>query len=80
MQDPNLTVHQVKSDKPTPALSYCPGSAYMVLGLPSSEAIKQWHDLGITVFVLKYSIPDKADEEFKDVQRAIRLVRHQAKK
>lgn len=52
----------------------------MILGLPSSEVIKQWHAPGITVFILKYSIPDKADEAFKDVQRAIRLVRHQAQR
>ena len=57
--DPNLSVYQVKSDKPTPAVVYCPGGAYMVLGLPSEKDIKNWHDLGITVFVLKYTIPDK---------------------
>ena len=78
--DPNLSVYQVKSDKPTPAVVYCPGGAYMVLGLPSEKDIKNWHDLGITVFVLKYSIPDKMDAAFKDVQRAMRLVRHQASK
>ena len=71
--DPNLSVYQVKSDKPTPAVVYCPGGAYMVLGLPSEKDIKNWHDLGITVFVLKYSIPDKMDAAFKDVQRAVRL-------
>ena len=78
--DPNLTVYQVKSATPTPAIVYCPGGAYKVLGLPSDADIKNWHDLGITVFVLKYTIPDNLDAAFKDVQRAVRLVRHQAKK
>ena len=78
--DPNLTVYLAKSDTPTPAVIYCPGGAYMIQALPSEEVIKGWHDLGITVFVLKYTIPDNPDAAFKDVQRAVRLVRHQAKK
>lgn len=78
--DPYLTAYPAKSDTPTPALVYCPGGAYKILGLPSEDVIKQWNDLGITVFVLKYRIPDQLDEAFQDVQRAVRLVRHQAKK
>lgn len=78
--DPNLTVYQVKSDTPTPAIIYCPGGAYKILGMPTEKDIKQWHDLGITVFVLKYTIPDNSDAAFKDVQRALRLVRHQSSK
>ena len=78
--DPYLTVYPVKSDTPTPALVFCPGGAYKILGLPSAADIKKWNDLGITVFVLKYRIPDQLDEAFQDVQRAVRLVRHQAKK
>ena len=78
--DPNMTVYQTESDKPTPAIVYCPGGAYKILAIPSAEVIKGWHDLGISVFVLKYTIPDDPDAAFKDVQRAVRLVRHQAKK
>lgn len=80
VKDPNLTVYPVKSDKPTPAVVYCPGGAYMILGIPSEDEIKQWHDLGVSVFVLKYTIPDKQEAAFKDIQRAVRLVRHQAEK
>jgi acetyl esterase/lipase/lysophospholipase L1-like esterase len=76
--DPYLTVYPVKSDKPTPALVFCPGGAYKILGLPSVADIKKWNDLGLTVFVLKYRIPDQLDEAFQDIQRAVRLVRHQA--
>lgn len=78
--DPNITVYLAKSANPTPALLYCPGGAYKVLGLPSPETIKQWNDLGMSVFVLKYTIPDDPDAAFKDVQRSMRLLRHQAAK
>lgn len=77
--DPNLTVHLGESDQPTPAVVYCPGGAYKILGLPSGVEIKKWNDLGISLFVLKYTIPDKPDAVFEDIQRAMRLVRHQAK-
>ena len=78
--DPYLTVYPAKSAQPTPAVVYCPGGAYKILGIPSAETIKQWNDLGITLFVLKYTIPDNPNAAFEDVQRAMRLVRHQAKK
>ena len=77
--DPNMMVYQVKSDKPTPAFVFCPGGAYKILGLPPQDWMKQWNDLGVTVFVLKYTIPDDLDAAFRDIQRAVRLVRHQAK-
>ena len=78
--DPNLTVHLAKSEQPTPALVYCPGGAYKILAIPSAEEIKKWNDLGISLFVLKYTIPDAPDTAFQDIQRAMRLVRHQAQK
>jgi len=76
--DPHFTVYPAKRDEPTPAVVYCPGGAYKILGMPSAEDIKMWNDLGITLFVLKYTIPDNPDAAFQDVQRAVRLVRHQA--
>ncbi|MBT7067350.1 MAG: alpha/beta hydrolase fold domain-containing protein [Verrucomicrobia bacterium] len=78
--DPHMTVHPAKSDKPTPAIVYCPGGAYRILAIPTAETIKQWHELGITVFVLKYTIPNNLDAAFRDIQRAIRLVRHEAER
>lgn len=77
--DPNLTVYQAKSDKATPAVVYCPGGAYMILD-PQQPAIKWLNGQGITVFMLKYTIPKNPDAAFEDIQRAMRLVRHQAKK
>ena len=78
--DPNMTVYQAKSDKPTPAIIFNPGGGYMFLGIPSVAHLKEWNDLGITVFLLKYTIPNNPDAAFKDIQRAMRLVRHQANK
>ncbi len=78
--DPYMTVYKAKSDKPTPAIVYCPGGAYMILGIPSKEDIKKWNDKGISIFLLRYTIPNNPDAAFKDVQRAVRMVRHQAKK
>ena len=78
--DPNMTVYPVKSKKATPALVYCPGGAYKLLDMTFMRNMKRWNDLGITVFVLKYRIPDDLDAAFQDIQRAVRLVRHQAKK
>ena len=76
--DPYLTVFKADSDNPTPAVVYCPGGAYKILDL--QPPLIQWLNAqGITVFMLKYTIPDKPDAAFEDIQRAMRLVRHQAK-
>ena len=83
VKDPHLIVYPAKTDKPATALIYNPGGAYMILDLPSRQKTQQWNDLGITVFVHKYTIPDQAEQAeqaFQDLQRAIRLVRFQAKK
>jgi acetyl esterase/lipase len=79
IKDPNMTVYQADSVKPTPAVVYCPGGAYKVLD-PRSELVEWLNEQGITVFMLKYTIPDNRDAAFNDVQRAMRMVRHQAKK
>ena len=76
--DPNLTVFKAASDNPTPAVVYCPGGAYKILD-PQPPLIQWLNAQGITVFMLKYTIPDKPDAAFEDIQRAMRLVRHQAK-
>ncbi|WDE99326.1 GDSL-type esterase/lipase family protein [Lentisphaera profundi] len=80
VKDPYLTVYPAKNDKPAVALIYNPGGAYKILGIPDREHIQKWNDLGITVFVHRYSIPDQPDKAFQDLQRAMRLVRSQAKK
>ncbi|MFC7338738.1 alpha/beta hydrolase [Haloferula chungangensis] len=79
IKDPNLTVYQVESDRPTPAVIYCPGGAYKQVSVLQSY-IEWLNGMGITVFALNYTVPNDREAAFKDGQRAIRLVRHQASK
>ncbi|MDQ8183305.1 alpha/beta hydrolase [Pelagicoccus sp. SDUM812005] len=79
IKDPNLTVFPVQSTEPTPAVLYCPGGGYVHL-TPRSPIIKWLNDQGITVFMLKYTVPDDREAAFRDVQRAMRVVRRDAAK
>ncbi|QDT08457.1 alpha/beta hydrolase [Planctomycetes bacterium K23_9] len=65
----------------------CPGGGYNILAWDHEGVqIAQWfNSIGVSAFVLKYRvprrIPDKIHwEPMQDVQRAIRVVRHNAKK
>ena len=79
---PYLNLYPVRSDKPTPAMIVCPGGGYghVCMDKEGSEAEPWLSKLGVTTIVLAYSTPGKRDEAFKDVRRAIRLVRHNAEK
>lgn len=79
IKDPNLTVYKVESDHPTPAVLYCPGGAYKQVSVLQSY-IESLNGMGITVFALNYTVPNDREAAFKDVQRAMRLVRHDASK
>jgi acetyl esterase/lipase len=79
VKDPNLTVFQVQSPQPTPAVIYCPGGGYAHL-TPQPEIIKWLTDNGMTVFMLKYTVPKDREAAFRDVQRAMRVVRFNAEK
>lgn len=78
VKDPNLTFYPVRSDKPTPAVIYSPSGGYGVLDLPSEKEIKGWNDLGVTLVLLKYTIPRQHDAAFQDIQRSVRTLRHHA--
>ncbi len=78
VKDPNLTLYPAQSPEPTPAVIYSPGGGYGILGIPDDATIQAWNDLGITLIVLKYTIPKRYDAAFQDIQRAVRLVRHHA--
>lgn len=80
VKDPHITVFPAqRGDKPTPAVIYCPGGGYKHL-TPRPELLKWLNDSGITVFMLNYTVPDDREAAIKDVQRAMRLVRHQSEK
>jgi acetyl esterase/lipase len=66
----------------------CPGGGYSILasGHEGMDVAKQFVDIGVTAFVLKYRIPsdrtanDKSLAPLQDAQQAIRLVRKNAEK
>lgn len=65
----------------------CPGGGYNILAWPKEglEVAEWFNSIGVTAFVLKYRVPRRTPakmhwEPMQDVQRAIRVVRHDADK
>ena len=56
----------------------CPGGGFTHLSIKKEGyEIAEWlNSLGITAFVLQYSVPNKKTQAISDIQRAVRLVRH----
>jgi acetyl esterase/lipase len=89
VNNPSLTVYLPAKDKATGAgIVICPGGGHTNLAIEhEGHNVAKWFaDNGIAGFVLKYRLarekgsPYKIDEHaFQDAQRALRLVRHQAK-
>ena len=87
MDDATLTVFPSSKENANGcAVIVCPGGAYNVLAWQHEgvELAKYFNSIGVTAFVLKYRvprrIPDKIHwEPMQDVQRALRVVRHEAK-
>ncbi len=85
---PTLTIYKpVKSSEKSAAVIICPGGGYGILAASheGSHVAKAFNEWGITAFVLKYRLPDEAimvDKTIgplQDAQRAIQLVRQNAK-
>jgi acetyl esterase/lipase len=89
VKEPTITIYKPdkKRDKGT-AVIICPGGGYGILainleGTDVAAALNKW---GITAIVLKYRLPDdelmldKNIGSLQDAQRAIQLVRQNAKK
>jgi acetyl esterase/lipase len=74
--------------KPEPNLSngaavvVCPGGGYNILAydLEGTEIAAWLNKAGFTAFVLQYRIPQKKEGALQDVQRALRIVKNNAKK
>jgi acetyl esterase/lipase len=65
--------------KPAPVVILCPGGGYSHLVTTKMIPIAKWlNGRGISVFVLIYRAPNKREEAFQDVQRAVRIVRSRA--
>ena len=69
------------------AVIICPGGGYNILAWPKEglEVAEWFNSIGVTAFVLKYRVPRRNPEKIhwepmQDVQRAIRVVRHDAEK
>jgi acetyl esterase/lipase len=86
---PTLTVYLPPKDKATgAAVIICPGGGYRILAISHEghDVAKRFNEMGIAAFVLKYRIPDdqtminKEIGPLQDAQRAIQLVRENAKK
>ncbi|MBP8793709.1 MAG: alpha/beta hydrolase [Lutibacter sp.] len=79
---PSLTVFKPKENSNGKAIIVCPGGGYTILAIDlEGFEIAEWlTNLGYTVFVLKYSIPDMKMEALNDLKRAIKIVRGNANK
>ena len=87
--NPTLTVFLPSVNKANgSAVIICPGGAYKVVikGIEGENVAKKLNEAGIAAFVLKYRIPDdltmvdKSIGPLQDAQRAMQLVRENAKK
>ncbi|MBR4598192.1 MAG: alpha/beta hydrolase, partial [Opitutales bacterium] len=83
--EPTLRCFKAVSDskKPMPAIIICPGGGYshLAMGHEGNDIAKFLAENGTTCFVLAYRIPgNNRESALMDVQRAIRLVRKNAKK
>ncbi|NBY01560.1 MAG: alpha/beta hydrolase [Planctomycetes bacterium] len=81
INEPSIAVYKVaNTSKPTPAVIVCPGGAYNILAYDKEGTeIATWlNSIGITGIVLKYRVPGNLEGAFQDIQRAVRIVRHNA--
>ena len=87
VDSPSLTVYPAPENSSSGcAVIICPGGGYNVLAWKHEGLdVAEWlNSIGVTAFVLKYRVPRRTStihwEPMQDVQRAIRLVRFNAKK
>ena len=84
---PTLTVFKPAPDKDTgAAVLVCPGGGYHILALDleGTEVCEWLNSIGVTGVLLKYRVPRRPDlaphaAPLQDAQRAMGIVRHQAK-
>lgn len=79
--NPAIVVFKTHKAKNTGmAVLVSPGGAFRHLSInKEGYEVAAWlNDLGITAFVLQYSVPEKHDQALQDIQRAMRIVRSRA--
>ncbi len=80
---PTLTIFEPEESKKNGAsVIINPGGGYHILAANlEGDEIAEWlKNLGYTAFVLHYRVPDQRDGALQDLQRALRIVRSNAKK
>ncbi|HUP82187.1 MAG TPA: hypothetical protein VM260_26780, partial [Pirellula sp.] len=86
---PTLDVYPAKVNSTGTAVIILPGGGftYVVPNLEGSEAAEWLNEIGVTVFVLRYRTKESAalgeplwQRPLQDIQRAIRLIRHDAQR
>lgn len=87
VESASLTVFPAPVEKATgTAVVICPGGGYSILSWSKEglEIAEWFNSVGVTAFVLKYRVPRRLAPEkihwepMQDVQRAIRVIRHEA--
>lgn len=79
--DPTIMIFRPEqSQSKTPAVIICPGGGYSYLALnkEGTKIAKWFNSIGITAIVLKYRVPNLREDAFKDIQRAMRVIRSNA--
>lgn len=85
--DPTLMLYHAPSEKANgAAVVVCPGGGYNILAWTKEGLeVAEWlNSIGVSAYVLKYRVPRRKASEpwpqpLQDAQRALRLVRHNAK-
>ena len=86
--EPTITVHKPAPEKDTgAAVVVCPGGGYNILAIDHEghDIVKWLNEIGVTGILLKYRVPRRKDlpkhqAPLQDAQRALRIVRSNAKK
>jgi acetyl esterase/lipase len=85
---PTLTIFEAPKEKANgTSIIICPGGGYSIVAISHEgfDVARQFNDMGVTAFVLKYRMPndstmvDKTIGPLQDAQRAVQYVRENAK-
>ena len=78
VSEPAISLYKTsKTQNATSAVILCPGGGYSILAM--APDLPAWlNSIGLTVVVLKYRVPNNHEGAYQDLQRAMRLVRHNA--
>lgn len=82
VSNPTITVYPLKEERQIrSAVLICPGGGYthLAYSLEGTDIAKWFKSIGILPVVLKYRVPDQKEGAFADVQRAMSLIRSNAK-